>query len=252
MLHLLIVVEDKIKKLEEQFSNLKEKLLSEIKANKDVTAETLVDSLAMLPTLLQAEYRKYIMENLSTLTAAVSVRMVFIHISVQFTFIDYGLLEYLVKKFGSEELKQDMSAYVAAVQVFLDETTVQQLMDHWPGQSDTPTHFEELRAVINKNANTYSLRQLDELRKKLCSKFRLSEVAFGLKGVREENSFVILWLVPSVLVPGMVGSAAEIDNTVFQQEHICSVTVNKQHLYLSVRMRQKKVRCMRCHLQSSL
>ena len=147
-----------------------------------------------------------------------------------------------------------MSAYVAAVQVFLDETTVQQLMDHWPGQSDTPTHFEELRAVINKNASTYSLRQLDELRKKLCSKFRLSEVAFGLKGVREENSFVILWLVPSVLVPGMVGSAAEIDNTFFQQEHICSVTVKKfkQHLYLSVRMREKRVRCVRCHLQSSI
>ena len=56
-----------------------------------------------------------------------------------------------MEEFGSKRLHEDMSVYVEAVEVFYDETTVQQLMDYWPSRRDIPPHFERLRAVIDED-----------------------------------------------------------------------------------------------------
>ena len=156
--------------------------------------------------------------------------MIFPRLSLHFTFIDYGLLAHLIDEFGSEQLQEDMSAYTEAIQVFLDETTVQQLMDHWPGQSDIPPHFEKLRVVIDEDPSTYTLRKLDNLRKKFCSETRLSETVLILIGVGRKSSFVLSWVVPSIFLPYL---KLVINNlkSFYQREHIFSVTVGRQRLY---------------------
>ena len=236
---LVHVVGERISKLEKWFSGLKSKILSELRANQ--TPEMILGSLAMLPLSLQAEYRNYVMENLSTLAAAASVTMMFVRLSFQFTFIDYGLLEHLIETFGSEQLKQDMSAYAGAVQVFLDETTVEELKDHWPGQRDMPAHFEEIRAIVYQNPKIYSLRQLDDLRRNLCGETKLSEMVFILKRVGKANSFSVSWLVPSVLVSELIESLSRINESFYEREFIYSISVNQQQLYFSVAMREKNV-----------
>ena len=158
-----------------------------------------------------------------------------------FTFIDYGLLEHLIETFGSKQLKQDMSAYAGAVQVFLDETTVEELKDHWPGQRDIPPHFEEIRAIVYQNPKVYSLRQLDDLRKKVCSETKLSEMVLILKAVGKVNSFVVSWLFPSVLAPVLMESISRIDESFYEREFIYSISVKEQQLYFSVAIREKKV-----------
>ena len=230
---------ERISKLEKWFTDLKSKILSQLKANQ--TPEMMLGSLAMLPLSLQAEYRNYVMENLSTLAAATSITMMFVRLSFQFTFIDYGLLEHLIETFGSKQLKQDMSAYAGAVQVFLDETTVEELKDHWPGQRDIPPHFEEIRAIVYQNPKVYSLRQLDDLRKKICSETKLSEMVLILKRVGKANSFVVSWLFPSVLAPELMESISRIDESFYEREFICSISVNQQQLYFSVALRGKNV-----------
>ena len=147
---------DNIERLEEQFSSLETRFLSEMNANSELSPAILVNSLTLLPIALRTEYQKFVSENLKTLEKAESIEEIFHHLNLHFTFIDYRLLEHLIKKYGSEQLKTGMSAYAGAIQVFLDETTVQQLMDHWPGQRDIPPHFEELIAVIDEDPSTYT------------------------------------------------------------------------------------------------
>ena len=223
-------VGDTIERLEKQFSNLQTKLLSEMKANSELSPETLVDSLTLLPIALRGEYKKFVFENLEALEKAESIRRIFHHLNLHFTFIDYRLLEHLVKEFGSKQLKGNMATYTEAMQVFLEETTVQQLMDHWPGQRDIPPHFEELRAVINEDPGTYTLRKLDNLRKKFCSETRLSEVVLILIGVGRKRSFTLSWGVPSIFVPQLKSVISSL-RSFYQQEHIFSVTVGRQRLY---------------------
>ena len=232
---------EKIENLEKQFLSLQEELLSELVTNEAITPQTLLRSLIILPVSLQAEYKKFILENLPTLKRADSIDLIFAHLSFHFTFIDYGLLKHLVEKFGGEQLKQNMLAYAGAMQTFLDETTIQQLIDYWPGQQDIPPHFEELKAVVYQNPKVYSLRELDDLRRNLCSETKLSEMVLVLKRVGKANSFSVSWLVPSVLVSELIQSLSRIDESFYQREFIYSISVKEQQLYFSVAMREKKV-----------
>ena len=232
----------KIKRLEKWFLGLQKRLLAEMKAKKDVTTETLLESLTILPTELQMEYRDFLEEKLPTLEQVGSVSKIFSRVSLHFTFIDYGLLQHLSDEFGSEDLKQEMVAFVEAMQVFLDETTVQQLMDHWPGRNDIPPNFKELRAVIDEDPSTYSLRKLDDLRRRFCSESKLSRIIFVLVSVKKGNSFIMVLMVPSILVPWVMESVSGVGDSFYQSEHITSVSVSQKQLYLSVTMREKKVR----------
>ena len=198
--------------------------------NNSVTPQTLLLSLAILPIELQAEYKKFVEENLPTFQQAGSISMIFPRLSLHFTFIDYGLLAHLIEEFGSDQLQEDMSAYAEAVQLFLDETTVQQLMDHWPGRQDKPPHFEKLIAVIDEDPSTYTLRKLDKLRKKFCSETRLSETVLILIGVGKKCSFELSCVVPSIFVPQLKLVISSL-RSFYQREHILSVTVGRQRLY---------------------
>ena len=216
--------------LEKQFSSMQRRLQSEMKTNSQVSPETLVDSLTLLPISLRAEYQKFVFENLRTLEKAESIREIFHHLNLHFTFIDYRLLEYLIDEYGSHRLKQDMSVYTKRVQVFMDETTIQQLMDLWPGLSDIPPQFEKLSMVIDGDPKKYTLRQLDNLRKKVCSVTKLSETILVLIGVGRKNSFVVRWVFPSIFVPQLKSVISSL-RSFYQREHIFSVTVGKQQLY---------------------
>ena len=227
---LCYTVGNKIKKLEKQFSSLQRRLSSELNANSEVSPEILLESLTLLPIALRNEYQKFVLENLQTLEKADSIRKIFFHLNPHFSFIDYHVVEYLVEEFGSEQLQEDMSAYVKLVQIFYDETTVQHLMDHWPGRRDVPPHFEELRAVINEDPSKYTLRQLDNLRKRFCSEIRLSETVLILIRFGKKNSFVVRWVFPSIFVPQLKSVISSL-RSFYQRENIFSVTVGRQRLY---------------------
>ena len=184
---LLYIVHATINKLEKQFASLQRRLMSELNANSEVSPEILLESLTLLPVALRYEYQELILENLPTLEKADSIRKIFSLLNPHISFIDYHLVEYLVDEFGSRRLKHDMAVFIAAVEVFYDETTVDQLMDFWPGQCDIPPHFEVLRAVIDENPGRMTLRRVDNLRKEFCSKIRLFETILILKGLRGKS-----------------------------------------------------------------
>lgn len=220
--------------------NLQKRFLEELRKNESITADTLLGTLCILPVELQVEYGKFLDDKLPTFEQHGAALTIFRQLSRHFTFLDYGLLGHLIKEHGSEKLQQDMTVYVASVQIFLDETMIQQLIDFWPGQLVTPPHFEELKAVVYQNPRVYSMRELDDLRKNLCSETHLSQMVLVLKKVGRSNSFTVSWLVPSVLASQLIVSLSQISDTFYQKEFIYSISVNQQMLYCSVAMREKK------------
>ena len=243
MVYLLDAVGDKIKKLEKSFTDLKKRLLTEMKANADITTETLLESLIWsLPLELQTVYKPYLDEKLPTLEKLGTIREICSRLGLFFTFLDYHLLQYLVEEFGSDMLKQDMSAYAGEIQIFFSETTVQQVKDHLPGRHKLPPNFEKLQMVIDQNPGSYSLRMLDNLWKRFCSETQLSEIVFVLIGIGKANSFLVVLMFPSILGPRVMECVGQVDNSFFQRECIISISLNQQRLYLSVTLKEKKVR----------
>ena len=216
--------------LEREFSNLQRRTSSELTTNATMTTEILIESLTLLPIALRSEYQSFIVGKLETLERAESIRKIFHHLNPHCTFIDYGLLEHIINEFGSRRLKQDMSKYIERVQVFIDQTTVQELMDHWPGVREIPPHFERLRAVIDEDPSLYTLRQLDDLRKRLCSKTKLYETVLILIGIKKRSSFLLNWIIPSIFLPHLKSVIGEL-SSFFQVEQIYSLTHGGQRLY---------------------
>ena len=160
------------------------------------------------------------------------VNELFIHLNPLTSFIDYGLIEYFVKKFGSDTLKRDMQLYCSEISKFMKETTIKQLIDHFPGQPEIPPKFSLIEAKIGQNAIDCTLDQLNTIRKRYCSEVKLSEIVFHLVAVVESNSFIVRWLVPSTLLYDIMKSARNVDQSFYQEYKITFLTLDGMWLYV--------------------
>ena len=230
MFIIVLAVGSTIKDLEKRFSSLQSRLSSELSSKETVTTDSLLDSLTQLPIALRNEYRSIIKENLHTLQNMDSIRKIFHHLNFHFTFIDYHLLNHLIEIHGSSRLKGEMSQYIDDVERFFDQTTVEQLIDIWPGEREASPHMKELIALIDEDPSTYTLRRLNDLRKKLCNVVKLSETVLTFIGVGRKSSFILSLMIPSILLPEVKSVISSL-SIFYQKEHIISIIVDKKTLF---------------------
>ena len=229
---------NKLSSLNDQFLVLKKKLLAELKSSKDVTVYMLLKSLIILPSELQIGYQEYTEENFSDIEQSEAVRQLYLRINLDISFFDYGMLNHLIKTFGSDRLKREMSNYVKEMQLFFYETSVKELMDEWLNHEDLPCN---LLLMIDRNPHTYSLWELFDLRKKICIKAQMSEIVFTFAGSKvNANSFIMMLTVPSMLVSKIAETLNQIEDGFYECEGITSALLNHQQL-LSVTKRKRKV-----------
>ena len=219
-----------IRDLECQFRQLHDKLLTDLE-DKRVSVAKLLRSLTLLPAEIRVEYKTAITEMFPDLRRECTINDLFYHLSPLVDFLSYGLLQYIINEFGSETLKKMIISYSKDVLKFLKKTTVKQLMDVWPGQQEIPPNFSKLRAKIDEDPSTYTLYELDQLRKHFCCGVKLTDIVFVLIGLETANSFVVEWLIPSTLVPQLMESARQLDFGFYLQERILKMTVNKKQIF---------------------
>ena len=221
-----------IERFEDRFRILQNELRRQLIDSKTDTS-TLLNCLTLLPIKLKKEYEMQIKELLPSCSNEQRVDRLFFHLNPLLSFIDYGLLEYIVKLFGNDGLIADMKAYSGDMQIFMKETTIKQLIDHLPGQADVPPKFSLIKAKIGKNASECTLEQLNTIRKRYCSEVKLSEIVSHLVAVVESNSFIVRWLVPSILAYDVMKYTRNIDQSFYQECKIMSFTLDGMWLYVS-------------------
>ena len=71
--------------------------------------QKLLNQLTQLPLSLRREYESSIEKHISSMSTETQINNLFIlHLNRLTSFIDYGLIEYVIKKFGSDVVKRDM------------------------------------------------------------------------------------------------------------------------------------------------
>ena len=217
----------KIKRLEETFADLHRRLQSELTEGNGVSTDDFLHSLSMLPVAFRNEYTNSIHELLPSTemySQKVNVRL-FLHFAPLFVFIDYGLLEHLITKFGSMMLKKDMNVYVAEMKVFMKETTVADVIDLLPGHEILHLSYAKVKAKIGDDPKSCTLQRLNEIRRKVFSKIRLSEFVSWVISMESSGSFVVYWLIPAVIVPDVMVAAGNIDERFCQDQNIQSLSL---------------------------
>ena len=229
-------VASRIEQLETQFRHLHTCILKELMEKEDMNIQTLLQALTLLPTKLKKEYEKAIKEKLPTLPREGSISELFLHLNPLFSFLDYNLLEYIIQTFGSTGLKIEMQSYCCEVQGFMKQTTVQQLLDYWPCDTEDDPNISKVIAKINKDPQSCNLSELDALRRKICIRVRLSDIICALVSVSPSTSFIVVWRLPSTLALQVVEAIRQTERGFFVKEKIKFLFVDDLQLYSSVIM----------------
>ena len=221
-----------IEDFEDRFRNLHKEIRRQLIAS-DIDTLTFIDSLTLLPMKLRKEYERAIRDSLSPFVQKRTMQELFFHLNPLFSFIDYGLLEYIIKLFGSDLLNKDMKTYCNDIQLFMKQTTIKELIDCdcLPGQRKTPPNFDMLKAKIGEDASKCTLERINTLRKRFCAEVKLSEIIFCLIALEDSNSFIVSWLVPSILVPDLMESLRNVEESFFNMENIISLSVGNRLMY---------------------
>jgi hypothetical protein len=216
--------------LERQFRQIHKNLLTELE-DKKISVGEILHSLTLLPTEMRIDYKSAITELFPDLRRESTISDLFYHLSPLVDFLSYGLLMYFIDEFGSNSLKRRLTLYRDDILVFMKQTTVQQLMSVWPGQQEIPPTFSKLRAKIDANPSTYTLYDLDQLRKRFCSTIKLTDIVFVLIGLETSTSFIAEWLVPSALVCQLIESATKLDYGFYLRERILKMSVDEKQIF---------------------
>ena len=220
----------RIDELECHFRLLHGMIVKELE-DKRIPVTELLGSLWLLPTAIRNEYKPAITEIFPDIRRENCVRELFYHLSPLVDFLGYDLLKYIIEEFGSNTLKVKMKAYSDEVLKFMKETTVKQLMDVWPGEQEIPPNFSKLRAKIDEDPKTYTLYQLDQLRRRFCSRHKLTDVVLVLIGLETAKSFIVEWLVLSAFIPHLMDSTQSLELGFYLRERILKMTLNEKQIF---------------------
>ena len=188
-------VTSQIQEFEERFERLEFASLTELE-EKQVDLKRFRHSLILLPAKIKKEQATFLKENLPTISKAESIDEIFMQLNLHWNFIDCSLLEHIVNRFCSEEVKKDMIQYISDLEAFRKVTTVNQMIRCWPGRIDPPPHFSKVTCKLNRDAATYTLHELDQLRVRFCHEFSLSDSIMMLHSFIA-GSVVVVWMIPS-------------------------------------------------------
>ena len=221
-----------IKTLVEEFDCLHERLVNEISEG-GTPVKQVLRALTRLPFTFRTEYESKIQSMLPEIEERRVIDNLFYRLNPLFTFIDYELLQHLISKFGSQELKREMASYTEKVQLFKKVTTIGELIDCWPGLEVPPIDYKRLRAKFADDPKSYTLEKLDSFRNRFYSKIRRSEFVTVsiLMLVESTNSFIAVWFIPTVAVQELIEAISQIDRTFFQTEQILELSLGERIMY---------------------
>ena len=227
-------IASKIEALENRFDGLQTRIINEISAKPGITTKEVLSKLTGLPLSLRKEYESSIAKCIPSMRTETQIDDLFIfHLKPLSSFMDFRLIEYFIKQYGSDDLKKDMVSYCGEMVVFMKETTIEQLRGHLPGEPEVPPVFSKLKAKIGEDASKYTLEQVNKFRKEYCGNLKLSEMVVHLFTFKKSNSFIVWWVVPSALVSDIMNSARNIDQSFYQEYKITSLTLDGMWLFLS-------------------
>ena len=147
-------------------------------------------------------------------------------------FLNFNLLEHVVGKFGSEDLKGKMESYVRDLQSFRKATRLCDFIDCWPVLGETPPK-SDLRTFVVKMKHDWdrcTLEDLETLKGVITHKFFLPDFALRLKKI-ETGSIIVTWFLPAPFVKTLQEAVGNTASDFFIDHKIETVSIDGQDCY---------------------
>ena len=224
-------VEQKMKELEERFGNLVDQVNEELldrKVDKNVHAfRSIFLSLNISRKYL---HQKFIENNLK-IDEETTFDNLWMKLTFYWNFLNFDLLEHVINKFGSEELKQKMESYKHDLQSFRKATRLCVFVNCWPLDSEIPeTEIREFVTKIELDWENCTLEDIEKKKRVFIRKFLLPEYALQ-PGEMKKGCTAITWLVPKQFVKALQEDIETTNSEFFKKERIIAITIDGQECY---------------------
>ena len=194
-------MEEIISRFELRFEDLAVSIFREVREGNKVSVEDFQFTLTLLPLKIKRNHFSFLKENIPQLTKASNLQEIFMHLNLYWNWFNYTLLEEIVNKYGSENLKKQMKYYDSDMQHFFQKTTVADFIPYCKCLQKfekVPEGFAEVKTVINKPMTEITLLELEELRHRYILSCQLLDFVLILYDL-QEGSLEVTWLVATEL-----------------------------------------------------
>jgi hypothetical protein len=157
----LLSLDEKIDRLDEEYTEIEELLLKRIKDHKTPHKKVL-SWIQILPMKLKAQFAALLQTKAKSLADATSVDELFFIISPYSNALHPYLLEHLVKKFCDGDLSKRMTQYTKALCTFRQQTSVEEFIDKWV--CTLPEGFQSFELKLGDEWRRRTLEDLEKLR----------------------------------------------------------------------------------------
>lgn len=178
-------MEAQIKALETKFQDLNIEARKELEEKYTSRSVAIVeDTLLSLPRSIAKEHHKYVESIIKRKRQFENLRIFFQHLNLYcWNFLEYHVLEYLIKSECSEDLREKISKYAKDIETFRQKTTVSDFIKcarHLVKKRAIPPRFKKVTLEHAINPDIFTLAELDAFRKDTLESLhlKLSECAF--------------------------------------------------------------------------
>ena len=221
---LIEVTKATIKQLEEKFDDLVSRARKHMVATR-VDVQDLLQSITLLHGDLKSEHKLFIQEKEEKLRKVESINDVFITANGYWDFLNYSLLQHVIGKHASDEIKKAMQRYSGEITQFRKMTKLRvfsKVHKRKPKKADD--EFKKLFSEHKINWSTATLEDVEQIRNDICNELSLSTFSLQLAAVKM-GCVVLTWLVPQSLV-AHIQKAITLSSQTMRQHHVSQLTVD--------------------------
>ena len=183
-------------------------------------------SIIRLPHDLKSEHHSFLSEKVKEkLEKAKTIEAIFLIVDDYWNFLNYSLLEHIIDRNASDDIKKEMAEYVAQVSAFRRKTRLDKFSKIYKRkEKKVDEKFRTLVTEHNIHLSTTTLEKVEEIRHDMCSELNLEEFSLQLAAVAR-GSLVITWLVPQSLV-AYIQKAVKLSSPAMRKHHVSQLTID--------------------------
>ena len=187
-----------------------------------------------LPVSARSQHQSFIKKNLTNIPPPVTFESIWSILNLYWDFLNYRLLEHVINKCGSDDLKKQMQDYVDELSTFKQTTRLCDFIESWPCRDDGPPE-DRLKKLVVKMRHKWSqctLQDVESFKKALVHKFFLPEFDILLQKA-ERGCVCVTWLTSPSVATLLQQNLANIETEFFKKHGINAVTIDGQDVYLT-------------------
>ena len=146
-------VKEQVQYFENRFGDLVHNTCQEV--NGKMELPIFLSRVTYLPVSARILRRSFIKEDLRNIPSPVTYEKIWATLNTYWDFLNYGFLEHVINKCGSQDLNWQMQEYVSELSKFKKKTRLCDFIDSWPCRDDGPPE-DRLKKVVVKMKHKWS------------------------------------------------------------------------------------------------